>query len=161
MATNNSTVEITFKGDSKDLQRELKKMGATAEKQSKKATKGMEKFGQALKANSKLMRNTTLAVGALSAGVFFLTKKTAESMDAILAFSNSTGIAVDTLSRLSHVAEINKTSSDNLNKGMFRLIKSMGDADRGAKNQVEAFKEQMQAKMEELKKNAKITFTKK
>ena len=132
MAKKKGEVEIVFSGDIKDLNKYLGKIGEKSKKEFEKAEKSSKSFYKSLAVGAGV-------VGAAGLALFALTKRTAESMDSVLNFSNATGIAVDSLSRLSHVAEINKTSFDDVKTSIVRLVKTMGDASTGSKEQVEAF----------------------
>jgi tetratricopeptide (TPR) repeat protein len=86
---------------------------------------------------------TTALVGitaGLITGFAKLTIETAKTADEILTLSKTTGLATDTLQEMEYASELLDVSIETMTSSMTRMIRSMGDADRGTKATQDAFK---------------------
>jgi len=70
-------------------------------------------------------------LASIGAGLFDITKKTAEAGDTFQKMSERTTISVKTLSEFSHVAKIAGTDIETIEKGVRKMQRSMSDADNG------------------------------
>lgn len=88
---------------------------------------------------------TTMALIGISAGLVSsfakATVDTAKYADEILTLSSVTGLATDTLQEMQYASEFLDVSVETMTGAMTRMIRSMGDADRGLQTAKDAFKQ--------------------
>lgn len=104
------------------------------------ANKKLDKFAKAAKTSAANIA-AGVATGAAAAAAAFaaMASNTLENGDKLAKMSQSTGVAVETLSRLGYAADLSGVSLDDLGKASAKLSKTMADAARGGKMQQEAF----------------------
>ncbi len=112
----------------KDLERANKKLGRF-EKRAGKAGKALKNFAKA----------GGVAMAAATASVIAMGNKFLDTADRIAKMSQSSGVAVETLSRLQHAANLSGVSFEVMSKGITKLQRSMYDANQGLKTQSDAF----------------------
>lgn len=86
----------------------------------------------------KLM-SVAAASGAVALG--YLLNKALESADSMTKLAQSVGVPVQTLSAMSHAADLSGTSLDGLAKGLGRLARNMSDAADGLETSRRAFRQ--------------------
>ena len=125
-------IEVDDKGTPKvtRFRKEMQKSGTTADKLSKSL-----KF-----VAGGLAVGGTAALAA-SAGVFALTKRSAESQDALGKLANSLDFSVEGLSAYHHIAELGGQSTDAFDKAIVKATKSLGDARTGLSTPKRALEE--------------------
>ena len=80
-------------------------------------------------------------VAGLVTGFGKLTVETAKTADEILTLSKVTGLSTDTIQEMNYASELVDVSAETMTGAMRKMIKSMGDAQRGSKEAKEAFRE--------------------
>lgn len=101
---------------------------------------GAEKAIQALD-NQKAATMALIGISAALISSFSKTTiETAKFADEILTLSSTTGLATDTLQEMQYAAEFIDVSLETMTGAMTRMIRTMGDADRGTKTAMDAFR---------------------
>ena len=153
MATKRTTLQIDSKGGEK-VASDLKKIGAIGEKSgkkietgTKKASKGLKAVDAAVASTNRSMRGLANSLGPVGAGLsklgvaglaaaggavaagglFALTKRAAESANALLDQSRAIGISVEALQEWQFVAEQSGVAADQFSGLMLKLSKRLGD----------------------------------
>jgi len=153
MATKKTELEIRSKGGEK-VERDLKKIGATGEtagkkieKGSKQASKGLKAVDAAVSETKRSMRQLASSIGPVGSGLsklgvaglaaaggvvaagglFALTKRAAESANALLDQARAIGINVEALQEWQFVAEQSGVAADTFAGLMLKLSKRLGD----------------------------------
>ncbi len=81
----------------------------------------------------------TAVLAGIVAGLAGLTVETAKAADEILTMSSTTGIAAETLQELKYAEEFVDVSTDRIADSMKDLKKNMGEVQKGATDQTQAF----------------------
>jgi hypothetical protein len=82
---------------------------------------------------------TGAAIAGLGVALFALTKKTAESFDAVQKFSDQLGLSTEFLSSMQHAADLSGVAVGNMNKALQMLQVRVGEANRGIGQGKDAF----------------------
>lgn len=105
----------------------------------------MERASKVANDNFTRMTNAAKMAGGAIAAFFairdalYFVKSTIDAADALDNLSQKTGIAVDELSRLQYAAKINEVSAEDLNSGLAKLARSVGEAGKGTGDAAKAF----------------------
>lgn len=124
-----SSLNFILKADIADFQKNLR----AASTQLQRTGSDFQRTG------ATLSRNITAPILAATTALALLTNKTSESADAIEKMSVRTGMAMSSLQELSFVAGQIGVEMPNLESGLTRFMKSMGEASIGTAKQVEMF----------------------
>lgn len=81
----------------------------------------------------RAMSGTTARIGALVgvAGMGAMVASTLKSVDTLAKLSDRLNISTEDLSAFHHMAELNGTSSEVLDKSLAKMVRSIGEAERG------------------------------
>jgi len=123
---------VKFEAESAKLHTELDR----ANKKLGRFKKRTNNAGKALKNFAKV---GGVAMAAATASVVAMGKSFLDTADRIAKMSQSSGVSVETLSRLQHAAELSGVSLSGMSKGITKLQRSMYDANAGLKTQSDAF----------------------
>ena len=108
-----------------------------------KANNKLSLFEKAANSSKKALSNFAklAAIGlAATAGLLAtMARRTIDLADEMGKLSQSTGLTVETLSRLRYGADLSGVSFEAMTKGVGRLQRAMFDADQGMKSQADAF----------------------
>ncbi len=96
-----------------------------------KFSKTFGKLKSALPSLRTAALGASAAVGALGAGLFAITKSTAEAYDQVQKFSDQLGISTEFLSKMAHAAELSGIEQKTLHKSLQILTVRLGEANRG------------------------------
>ena len=103
--------------------------------------KSLKTIGKAAGATVAIFSKLSVGIAALVAPIVLLTKKSFDFIDAIGKTSARTGISTDTLQAFQLAAIESGTSIEQAQKGLEKFARSIGDAIRGTKTQVDLFKD--------------------
>lgn len=101
------------------------------------AAKGIEKGLEALKNGLDAMKKAAVAAGKAAVKAF---TDSAQWADDLQTLSVQTGISTDKLQEFEYMAELIDTDVDTITGSMAKLIKNMGNAQKGTGSAAEAFK---------------------
>lgn len=105
--------------------------------------KGIQKvkqFGASVAAVGKRMaRFGAIAAAAAAGGMALLVRSQFDAIDTLGKMSGSLGIATDKLAGLQLAAQIGGVSTEQLNKSLIRMVKSVADANNGLSTAKRAF----------------------
>ena len=90
---------------------------------------------------AKLVGGIGLAAAGAATGLCFLLKQSFDFIDTIGKTSARTGITTDTLQAFQLAAIESGTTVEQTQKGLEKFARSIGDAGRGLKTQVDIFKD--------------------
>lgn len=121
------------------LEAESAKLHSDLDKANSKLGKFQKSAGSAGKALKQMAKVGATAVVAIGAAFGAMAVRTVNLADKIGKMSQSTGVSVETLSRLSYAADLSGVSLDEVAKSTGRLQRAMFDASAGLKAPQEAF----------------------
>lgn len=102
-------------------------------------TAAVEKFDSAINQLKNGLIGVGLSLGAAIGSVFAVVKTTAEAGDQLLALSQRTGIAVETLQGLQYAAKLSNVGVEELSQSIGLLNRSVYEAQNGVGNSAKAF----------------------
>lgn len=102
--------------------------------------KGLSAVKGAATGVTKVLGGATLAFGGVATAVALATKQSYDYIDAIGKTSLRTGIAADSLQAYIIAAQESGSSTEEATKGFEKFARSIGDAERGLKTQIDIFK---------------------
>jgi hypothetical protein len=106
----------------------IKRLSLSVEARTKKASKALAKLRHSVSAVGK----GVFAIGAASAtGLAVLADKARAAGDRVHKMSKRTGVAVKTLSKMEHAADLSGTSMSAFEVGIKRMSRAASDADNG------------------------------
>lgn len=107
----------------------------------KKAQKVLDKGSKSLKnMGSTLTKGITLPAVAAVAGLGAFAIKAGQAADELITMSNKVGISTTELQKMQYAARFVDVEVETMTDSMFKLTKTMGDANTGTKKAQEAFK---------------------
>ena len=161
----NKTIEISYKGNVKNLVDGLSKVGRVSERESRKtmnnwertykrnsrnsrrSTNQINRHLQSIAATSKMaggamstaFAGATVAIAAATVAIVAFTKHIADMSNQLVDTSEKTGVAVDTLNGLRLAANGSGLSFQELEMGLIKLPQQMQAAADGSKKAQKAF----------------------
>lgn len=161
----NKTIEISYKGNVKNLVDGLSKVGRVSERESRKtmnnwertykrnsrnsrrSTNQINRHLQSIAATSKIaggamstaFAGATVAIAAATVAIVAFTKHIADMSNQLVDTSEKTGVAVDTLNGLRLAANGSGLSFQELEMGLIKLPQQMQAAADGSKKAQKAF----------------------
>lgn len=114
-----------------------------AEKKAEDLAKAMEDLGPRAKKGADMAKAAVVAAGAAAAaaavGIFKLTTEAGKAADELITMSNKTGISTQQLQEMEYAARFVDVEVKTMTDSMMKLTKNMDNANKGTKDQVEAF----------------------
>lgn len=105
-----------------------------------KAEKRISRLQKAVNV-ANIAKATATAVVAAATSFAFMAKAAVDNADQLYKMSQSTGIAVESLSQLQHAAALSDVSLEELGKASAKMSKAAVDAARGSDKQARAFED--------------------
>jgi septal ring factor EnvC (AmiA/AmiB activator) len=114
-----------------------------AEKKAEDLAKAMEDLGPRAKKGADMAKAAVVAAGAAAAaaavGIFKLTTEAGKAADELITMSNKTGISTQQLQEMEYASRFVDVEVKTMTDSMMKLTKNMDNADKGIKDQIEAF----------------------
>lgn len=104
-------------------------------------TEKLSNVGDKIKSIADKTKLISLSAGAATASIFALAKKSGAAADDLNTLSKVTGISTEELQRMAFASDLVDVKVDDVARGMSKLIKNVGEAEKGSKNVTKAFRE--------------------